>query len=155
MNRSAVETAQAFYAAFQNKDAAGMGALYADDATFHDPGFGLLQAADARKMWRMLLKRGKDLTLTFTVQPGPTPDIAITEWIATYTFSQTGRKVRNVIRAEMQVKDGLIRRHVDSFDLWAWSRQALGMPGLLLGWTPMWPGMLQKKTRGTLAAYEG
>ena len=43
---------------------------------------------------------------------------------------------------------GLIVRHRDTFDFWAWSRQALGMPGLLLGWTPM----LQHKVRAQAAA---
>lgn len=26
--------------------------------------------------------------------------------------------------------------HYDHLDFWRWSRQALGTPGLLLGWTP-------------------
>jgi ketosteroid isomerase-like protein len=154
MTRTAVETAEAFYAAFAARDASAMGALYANTATFEDPGFGRLSAADARKMWRMLLKRGKDLTLTYTVKAGPTADLALAEWIATYTFSQTGRPVRNVIQAEMLVRDGLIERHIDRFDLWSWSRQALGLPGLLLGWTPFWPGMLHKKTGATLNAWQ-
>jgi len=34
-----------------------------------------------------------------------------------------------------------------SFDFWAWSRQALGLPGWLLGWTP-W---LRRKVRATAA----
>jgi hypothetical protein len=32
--------------------------------------------------------------------------------------------------------------------LWAWSRQALGAPGLLLGWTPF----LRRKIRAQAAA---
>ena len=42
---------------------------------------------------------------------------------------------------------GLIIKHRDRFDFWTWSRQALGTPGLLLGWTPM----LRKKVRATAA----
>ncbi|MBC7438095.1 MAG: nuclear transport factor 2 family protein, partial [Bdellovibrionales bacterium] len=43
---------------------------------------------------------------------------------------------------------GLIATHRDRFDFWAWSRQALGTPGLLLGWTPM----LRNKVRTTAAS---
>jgi hypothetical protein len=32
-------------------------------------------------------------------------------------------------------------RHTDDFDIWKWSKQALGIPGHLLGWT----GYMQKK----------
>jgi hypothetical protein len=33
-------------------------------------------------------------------------------------------------------KNGKIVRHRDQFNLWKWARQALGLKGLLLGWTP-------------------
>jgi hypothetical protein len=49
--------------------------------------------------------------------------------------------VINRIRAEFFFKDGLIIRHTDDFDIWKWSKQALGIPGHLLGWT----GYMQKK----------
>jgi hypothetical protein len=26
-------------------------------------------------------------------------------------------------------------KHTDDFDIWKWSKQALGIPGHLLGWT--------------------
>ncbi|MGH6638900.1 MAG: hypothetical protein ACREBY_09910, partial [Polaromonas sp.] len=42
---------------------------------------------------------------------------------------------------------GLISRHRDRFDFWAWSRQALGTPGVLLGWTPF----LRRKVRAQAA----
>ena len=34
-------------------------------------------------------------------------------------------------------RDGLIVRHVDSFDLWRWLRQAQGAKGALFGWLPL------------------
>ena len=42
----------------------------------------------------------------------------------------------NRIDATFALRDGLIRRHHDSFDLWRWLRQALGFKGVLLGWLP-------------------
>ena len=32
---------------------------------------------------------------------------------------------------------GLITHRHDNFDFWRWSRQARGLPGLLLGWSPL------------------
>ena len=68
-------------------------------------------------------------------------------WDARYTFSATGRKVLNRIDASFEFRDGLIVRHVDRFPFWTWARQALGAPGLLLGWS----GFLRAKVRATAA----
>ncbi|MCG8294465.1 nuclear transport factor 2 family protein [Pseudomonas entomophila] len=127
-----------FYQAFQRLDAEAMVACYSDDIVFSDPVFGTLRGRDAGDMWRMLTSRAKDFTLTFD---NVRSDGA--HWVATYLFSQTGRVVVNDIQARFVIRDGLICQHDDSFDLWRWSRQALGMPGVLLGWTPM----LQNKVR--------
>ena len=64
-------------------------------------------------------------------------------WIATYNFSKTNRQVVNKINAKFQFRDGLIIQHTDHFDLWKWSRQALGLSGVIFGWT----GFLQNKIR--------
>ena len=66
-------------------------------------------------------------------------------WEATYTFSTTGRKVHNIIDATFGFQDGKIIRHNDQFDLWRWTRMALGISGVLLGWSPV----VQKKVRET------
>ena len=59
-------------------------------------------------------------------------------WEANYRFTATGRMVHNIIEADFEFDAaGLITRQRDRFDFWRWSRQALGAPGLLLGWTPM------------------
>ena len=138
-----------FYRAFQKKDAEGMAALYADDVRFSDPAFGPLNGEHARNMWRMLAKRATDLELTFS---NVTDDSA--HWEAHYTFTQTGRKVHNVIDAKFQFRDGKIVRHDDHFDFWRWSRQALGPAGLLLGWTPLLQNAVRKKALAGLAAFE-
>ena len=70
-------------------------------------------------------------------------------WDAHYRFSATGRLVLNRIDAAFSFNpDGLIVTHRDRFDFWAWSRQALGAPGWLLGWTPL----LRNKVRQQAAA---
>jgi len=49
--------------------------------------------------------------------------------------------------------EGLIATQRDRFDFWAWSRQALGAPGLLLGWTPMLKNKVRAGAAKNLAAY--
>ena len=48
---------------------------------------------------------------------------------------------------------GLIVQHRDSFDFWHWSRQALGAPGLLLGWTPFLRAKVQAQAKASLQKY--
>lgn len=119
-----------------------MAACYAPDVVFSDPAFPELRGSRAGDMWRMLTGRAADLTLEFEVK-----DDRHVHWEARYTFSQTGRKVHNVIDATFELKDGLIVRHTDVFDFHRWSRQALGLPGLLLGWS----SFLQKKVQAKAA----
>ena len=52
--------------------------------------------------------------------------------------------------ARFRFEDGLIAEHTDEFSFHRWSRQALGTPGLLLGWTPVLRGATQKKARASL-----
>lgn len=107
---------------------------YADEATFSDPVFINLNADKVRAMWEMFCLNGKDLTIKFkNVKANKTNGSA--EWIATYIFTKTGKKVTNHISANFTFKDGKIKTHIDSFNFYKWASQALGLPGLLLGWT--------------------
>lgn len=131
-----------FYTAFQQRDYATMQACYHDEATFGDAVFTHLDANETRAMWEMLLTRGKDLQVTFhDVEADDSTGSA--QWEASYTFSQSGRKVHNVIRASFEFRDGLIYRHRDAFSLRRWAGMALGPLGKLLGWAPFF----QKKIR--------
>lgn len=142
-------TIERFYAAFGRRDGDTMAALYAPDASFEDPAFGRLSGAEAGDMWRMLTGRAEDLTVELAEH-----DASSARWIATYTFTQTGRRVRNDVRATFRFDDdGQIVEHVDRFSFWTWSRQALGPAGLLLGWTPVLRGKVRQQARAGLDAF--
>ena len=132
-NVALIET---FYRAFQRRDAEAMAACYAPDVMFEDPAFGELRGADAGDMWRMLCSRALDLEVRY-FDVAADAERGRARWEADYLFSQTGRTVHNRVAAAFRFRDGLIVEHRDAFDLWAWSRQALGLPGLLLGWSPI------------------
>lgn len=140
------ELLQRFYAAFARRDHAAMAACYHPQVHFTDPVFDL-HGWKAAAMWRMLCERGTDLRIEFRdVQADDGRGSA--HWEAWYSFSVTKRKVHNIIDAQFEFRDGLIVRHIDCFGFHRWSRQALGLPGLLLGWSPM----LQKKVQTTGAS---
>ncbi len=74
-------------------------------------------------------------------------------WEPVYSFSQTGRHVHNIIDAEFEFKDGKIIRHIDTFDFWRWSKQALGAPGLLLGWSSFLRNKVSTMAAKSLTAF--
>jgi ketosteroid isomerase-like protein len=140
------QTIEKFYAAFDAKDGAAMSALYAPDAHFHDPVFEDLDGNEPGAMWRMLTGQAKDLSVELAEH-----DASSARWIARYTFSQTGNKVVNDVKATFAFDDaGLIKDHRDEFGFYQWARQALGAPGLLLGWTPIVKGATRKRARASL-----
>ena len=145
MSRATVEK---LYAAFAKLDADTMAACYAPDAIFDDEAFSLRGREQVGGMWAMLCDavktKGRDV---WKIEYRDITERSA-HWEATYRFSATGRMVHNVIDAEFEFDAaGLIKRHRDRFDFWRWARQALGAPGLLLGWSPF----LRAKVRAQAA----
>lgn len=132
-----------FYDAFDRHDGQEMASAYHDQAHFSDPVFPDLDAAGVRAMWRMLTSRSDDLRVEVSGIEAD-DETGKAHWEAWYTFSATGRKVHNIIDATFEFRDGEIVRHVDEFDFWRWSRHALGMTGVLLGWTPIVRNKVQR-----------
>ena len=72
---------------------------------------------------------------------------------STYTFSQTGRRVINKVKAHLKMLDGKIVEHSDGFSLHKWSKQALGFSGMLLGWNSFFQRKIKNASRKKLLAY--
>ena len=142
-----------FYTAFSKLDAATMNSCYSDDIVFFDPVFGLLRGHEAKSMWEMLCKNAKDFSLTFSNIQLLDEEYATCNWVATYTFSKTGRKVVNHIKAHMKLKDGKIIEHSDAFKLSKWAAQALGWKGELFGWMGWMKKKIQNNARKNLIAF--
>ncbi len=151
MSRATIEK---FYRAFAQLDGHIMQSCYAKDASFQDEVFTLQGAQQIGGMWAMLCDatRAKGLPYWRLETSAITDHSA--HWDANYLFSATGRKVLNRIDAQFEFDaQGLITRHRDSFDFWAWSRQALGTPGLLLGWSPMLRNKVRAQAASNLQRY--
>jgi ketosteroid isomerase-like protein len=142
-----------FYTAFQQLDYQTMNSCYSDDIVFNDPAFGLLRGDEAKYMWEMLCKNARNFSLTFSNIQLLDEEYATCNWVAAYTFSKTGRRVVNNIKAFMRLKDGKIIEHSDGFKLSKWAAQALGLPGVLLGWTGFMKRKIQKNARKNLISF--
>jgi ketosteroid isomerase-like protein len=146
------ELIKRFYQAFQRLDGEAMAQCYAPDIQFRDPVFGILRGREAGDMWRMLTSRADGFSLHYS-------DIATigqtgtARWVAAYRFSQTGRKVINRVESRFALRDGLIFEQHDTFDLYTWSRQALGFKGWLLGWTPFVQNKIREQATKGLRSY--
>ncbi|HQW44026.1 MAG: nuclear transport factor 2 family protein [Chitinophagaceae bacterium] len=150
VNKQVIEN---FYTAFQQLDYTAMNSCYSDEIVFSDPAFGFLRGEEVKYMWEMLCKNAKDFSLTFSNIQLLDDEYATCNWVATYTFSKTGRKVVNHIKAFMKLKDGKIIEHSDAFKLSKWAAQALGFKGELLGWTGFMKRKIQKNARMNLIKF--
>jgi ketosteroid isomerase-like protein len=147
------ELVQCFYSAFQKLDYATMNACYSEDIVFSDPVFMVLNGSEVRAMWEMLCKNAKDFSLVFSDIELLDEEYVTCRWTATYTFSKTGRKVVNKIKAYMKIYDGKIVEHSDAFRLSTWIGQALGWKGVVFGWTGFMKKAVQKNARKNLMSF--
>ena len=152
------QTLENFYAAFARLDADTMGRCYAPDAVFEDEVFILKGQREVSGMWHMLCEttkaKGADVWKLEYRNLNADAGQGSAHWDAYYRFSATGRMVHNSIDAKFSFDpQGRISAHRDSFDFWLWSRQALGVPGLLLGWTPLLRNKVRGQAAGSLRKY--
>jgi ketosteroid isomerase-like protein len=129
------EIVEHFYQAFQNLDTERMVSFYDENIEFNDPVFGTLIGNDAKDMWRFLIERSKgDLKVNYS-------DIhekngkCYAYWEAKYHFSKTKRAVHNKVNAEIEIIDGKIVRHTDSFNFYRCSQMAFGPIAYMIGFT--------------------
>ncbi|MBK7557118.1 MAG: nuclear transport factor 2 family protein [Chitinophagaceae bacterium] len=153
MSTNRDELINKFYSAFQQLDHRGMNSCYSEDIVFFDPVFGFLRGDEVRSMWEMLCKNAKDFSLTYSNIKHLDDEYSTCEWVATYTFSKTGKKVVNRIKANMLFADGKIIEHSDAFSLHRWSSQALGFTGWLLGWNRFFQRKIQNGARKNLVKF--
>jgi ketosteroid isomerase-like protein len=147
------EIIKKFYDSFQKLDHEGMNNCYSEDIVFSDPVFGLLHGDEVRYMWEMLCKNAKDFSLTYSDIVLLDDEYATCKWTARYTFSQTGKKVVNNVKAFMKLKEGKIIEHSDAFRLSTWAAQAFGFKGYWLGWMGWFKRRVQRKAVGSLRAF--
>ena len=149
-----MDTLKKFTEHLSHLEADALVSLYHDDIIFEDPAFGRLKGERVKDMWRLLLGRKKETQLEINVLDFESDGLTGTaSWEAKYIFNVTGRKVHNKITSTFELKDGLIVKQDDKFDLYKWSKQAMGLTGTLVGWTKFFQHNLQGKTEYMLDTF--
>ena len=119
------------YSSLNRHRHAEMADCYHPEATFHDIAFDLQGKDQIRAMWHMICSG--DLRATFEVVHAD-DGRGMAKVVDEYTFTDTGRRVRNQIESRFRFRDGLIIEHRDSCDARAWAAAALGgFGGFLAG----------------------
>jgi hypothetical protein len=114
-----------------------------------------IKGRDTNKMqveYKDIKKGANDLTVRYSAIREPL--LTLAQYTATYTVRYLfgGRPVTNVINATFTISptSNVILSQVDTFPFWTWARQALGVPGLLLGWSGYLQGKIQQKANANL-----
>lgn len=117
---------QHLYESLGRHDARSMAAYYHPEAVFHDIAFDLHGRDQILAMWQMICEG--DIRPAFEIlhvdEHGGTVKL-----LDEYTFTDTGRKVRNQIESHFKFQDWLIIEHRDVCDPRAWAKAALN-PGI-------------------------
>lgn len=144
-----------FYQSFAALNANGMIKYYHHEVSFSDPVFPALNHTMVSGMWQMLCSKADDFKDEFKLEiiSIDANNLAgIVEWEATYRFSKTGRMIKNRVSSHFKFNGRLIELQIDHFNLWRWSRMALGLPGILFGWGPL-KLMIRKQAKAELSSF--
>ena len=122
---------QRLFSSLDRRDHETVATCYHSEATFQDIAFSLHGQKEIHDMWRMIC--AGDIHTTFEVVHAD-DETGRARVIDEYTFSDTGRKVRNVIDSQFTFKDHLVFQHRDECDAQEWAAMAMGgFSGFLAG----------------------
>ena len=147
MHRHA-ELLHKLFSALERRDARAIADCYHAHATFRDIAFDLQGKKEIHDMWRMICSG--DIRASFTIVHADDGGGHV-KVVDEYTFTDTGRRVRNVIDSRFTFADHLVVEHRDVCDARAWAAMAIGgVGGFLAGRI----GLLRRsKARRKLTAF--
>jgi ketosteroid isomerase-like protein len=149
----AVTVATTFFEAFAQLNANAMCECYQKTAVFNDPVFGLLHYHELTAMWQMLCSNATNFSLQYETPVTVDNEYVTVNWVARYTFSATGKAVVNKVKSFIRIQNGYITEQSDAFKLSKWAAQALGIKGLLFGWSGFVQKRIRKNARKALEHY--
>ena len=122
---------QRLFSSLDRKDDKAMAACYHTDATFQDIAFKLRGKREIADMWRMICTGDIHSTFEIIHADDKTGRVRV---IDEYTFSDTGRRVRNAIDSRFPFRDHLVIEQRDEGDPREWAAMAMGgVKGFLAG----------------------
>lgn len=106
-----------------DKNFEDMACCYDENAWFRDIAFHLKGRKQIRSMWQMICQG--DIRCTFEVIAADDSE-GVVRLLDEYTFTGTGRHVRNAIESRFRFARGKIVSQSDACDSRAWAAMALG-----------------------------
>jgi hypothetical protein len=123
------------------------------------PIFPKLEGVQIKSVWSMIMAGARDFSVHYEILSFDETHVRVS-WTALNRFSATNRPVKNQVMTELMLSsptpggnEGKILSQSDVFDFYRWARQALGMPGTLLGWMPWFQKQIQTKSSEKLASF--
>jgi hypothetical protein len=118
-----VDLLRRLYDSLDWHDASAMAACYHAGATFEDIAFRLDGRPRIHAMWRMICEGDIRVDIQALEADSRHGRARI---VATYTFSETNRQVRNEIESRFDFEDDVIRTQQDDCDPKKWAAMAFG-----------------------------
>lgn len=154
-NPTTAQALERFFDAMQRCDTEALRTSYHPALRFDDPLIsttsvgdrldwcGMLWSprdADGQRIWQLELEEVRTRGA-----------LATARWNLRYRYTPTKRLIDQALHSHFSFDaDGRITTQRDSFDFWRWSRQAHGLLGLLLGWTPLMWDQAREQARASL-----
>jgi ketosteroid isomerase-like protein len=130
MNNNAL-LIEKLFTSLDKHDHQSMADCYHTDARFTDIAFDLTGKKQIHAMWHLICEGNIHTTL---ISFDADEQKGKAELVDEYTFSDTGRPVKNTITSNFKFQNGLIVEHHDICDAEDWAEQALGgVKGFLAG----------------------
>lgn len=138
----ATRRVQDFFDALARLDAYALAQCYAPSARFEDAAWSLQGTEAIAAMWEMICddtrRLGADVWRLECLRIRGTRHRCKVDWRLSHRDPATGRLIHQRMESRfLLTRDGRIDFHENRFSLWRWSRQARGLSGWLLGWTPI------------------
>jgi hypothetical protein len=121
-NAHLIET---LYTSLRDNQPNAAAACYAEDAHSEDIAFRLDGRECILQMWRLVCSQEVHVTFDSVFADDQKGGA---NWVARYTFTDTGRKVTNATTSHFVFRDAMIVNHVDRCDAVAWASQAYPFP---------------------------
>lgn len=139
-----------FFKAFSEADYRQMSDCYADDIIYSDPVFGLMQGDDVRKMWQMICKGARNLSVQYSGIEELDEMYVTCLYKVSYYFELTQKHICYSAKAFMKIEEGKITEHSDGYRLSSFISNAYGIKGKLLSWSGYMKKSVQNRYRTLL-----
>lgn len=152
--RASWNRADQLFRAIRFRDVTRAVAAYASEAQIMHPIVGKLTKDQLSGALTVFINRTKTYELHHEIRLAG-PASAHVAWSIDHVLFVTGRRVRISGVSELVFEGDRIVLHRDYLSVRDWSRQALGLKGLVLSWIPSWSRFVAREMRCSLGIDEG